>query len=72
MKRLVINLLVSGVCAVLPVGSAAAAAEPRDSELLVQVGQQAPDFTAATTDKQKITLSKLRGQVVVLNFFASW
>lgn len=32
----------------------------------------APDFTLNTYDGQTITLSKLRGQVVVINFWASW
>ncbi len=33
---------------------------------------QAPDFTLSTYDGQAITLSDLRGQVVVINFWASW
>ncbi|GAB4528452.1 MAG: hypothetical protein Fur0018_14550 [Anaerolineales bacterium] len=32
----------------------------------------APDFTLHTFDGQDITLSDLRGQVVVINFWASW
>jgi cytochrome c biogenesis protein CcmG/thiol:disulfide interchange protein DsbE len=32
----------------------------------------APDFTLHTFDGQVITLSELRGQVVVINFWASW
>jgi cytochrome c biogenesis protein CcmG/thiol:disulfide interchange protein DsbE len=32
----------------------------------------APDFTLFTFDGQEITLSDLRGQVVVINFWASW
>lgn len=32
----------------------------------------APDFTATTFDGQTLRLSELRGQVVVLNFWASW
>ncbi len=32
----------------------------------------APDFTLTTFDGQTITLSALRGQVVVINFWASW
>jgi cytochrome c biogenesis protein CcmG/thiol:disulfide interchange protein DsbE len=32
----------------------------------------APDWTITTFDGQEITLSELRGQVVVVNFWASW
>jgi cytochrome c biogenesis protein CcmG/thiol:disulfide interchange protein DsbE len=38
---------------------------PRDSGL-------APDFTLAGYDGRTVTLSKLRGQVVIINFWASW
>jgi peroxiredoxin len=33
------------------------------------VGQEAPDFTLRNQDGQKVTLSKLRGQMVVLVFY---
>lgn len=36
------------------------------------VGQPPPDFTATTFDGGKLTLSSLRGKVVMVNFFASW
>jgi cytochrome c biogenesis protein CcmG/thiol:disulfide interchange protein DsbE len=32
----------------------------------------APDFTLETFDGQVVTLSQLRGQVVIINFWASW
>lgn len=32
----------------------------------------APDFSLTTFDGETITLSKLRGQVVIINFWASW
>ncbi len=35
-------------------------------------GGAAPDFTVTTFDGQEITLSDYRGQVVVVNFWASW
>lgn len=32
----------------------------------------APDFTITTFDNQTLTLSSLRGRVVIVNFWASW
>ena len=32
----------------------------------------APDFTITSFDDETLTLSKLRGQVVIINFWASW
>ena len=39
---------------------------------IVKVGDMAPDFTAVLTDGSKVTLSELRGKVVMLQFTASW
>ena len=36
-----------------------------------RIGSQAPDFTVQDSD-HKVTLSQFRGQVVVLNFWATW
>ena len=36
-----------------------------------RIGSQAPDFTVQDAER-KVTLSELRGKVVVLNFWASW
>jgi cytochrome c biogenesis protein CcmG, thiol:disulfide interchange protein DsbE len=36
-----------------------------------RIGSNAPDFTVQDT-QNKITLSQFRGQVVVLNFWATW
>ncbi len=36
------------------------------------VGARAPDFTASTLDGATIILHELRGQPVVLNFWATW
>lgn len=38
----------------------------------VGIGQRAPDFTLTTFDGQEITLSSLKGKVVMINFWASW
>lgn len=39
---------------------------------LVKVGDKAPDFTVEMVDGSKITLSGLKGKVVVVNFWATW
>lgn len=36
------------------------------------VGKPAPDFHVTTLDGQKLSLADFRGQVVVLNFWATW
>ena len=36
------------------------------------LGRAAPNFTLPQLDGPSVTLSKLRGQIVVLNFWASW
>jgi cytochrome c biogenesis protein CcmG, thiol:disulfide interchange protein DsbE len=38
----------------------------------VGIGQKAPNFSLTTFDGEEITLSELKGKVVVLNFWASW
>jgi len=44
----------------------------RAQEGPVQIGSQAPDFSLTTFDGENISLSELKGKVVVLNFWASW
>ena len=60
-------------------GKAAAAAEqPADeaaeaaAATLAGEGAEAPDFTVEMIDGSKVTLSELRGKVVLLNFWATW
>jgi peroxiredoxin len=38
----------------------------------ILVGQMAPDFTAHTTNDSTVTLSTLRGSVVLLDFWGAW
>lgn len=48
------------------------AAADTDATTLVKAGEEAPDFTVELFDGGKITLSELRGKVVLLNFWATW
>jgi len=47
-------------------------AQEDDRGYIVQVGQEAPDFTVTTTDGKVFKLSEQRGKVVMLQFTASW
>jgi len=66
-------LLVSGVAWIalsrVPAEMVAARADPSP---LPRKGFAAPDFTLGTPAGQTITLSDLQGQVVLINFWASW
>lgn len=37
-----------------------------------KIGNPAPKFTLVTYDKQKITLEDLKGEVIILNYWATW
>jgi len=59
----------------MAVGCLAAAlllAAPAAAEREVRIGQPAPDFEITLIDRSKVSLADLRGQVVVLNFWATW
>lgn len=72
MNRLMILLIALALCSGALIDSAVAASEPPDPEAVAQVGQAGPEFSGMTTDNTQISLSSLRGRVVVLNFFATW
>lgn len=56
----VLFVLLTSLCAIVP----AMAAEP--------LSGPAPDFTLKSNSGENIKLSELRGQVVLINFWASW
>lgn len=62
----VVWVLLLGLLAVLGFGQVRASQGP------VGVGARAPDFQMTTFDGQQINTAELRGQVVVVNFWASW
>ncbi len=39
---------------------------------LINQGDKAPDFTVEMFSGEKVTLSKLKGKVVLINFWATW
>lgn len=63
--RLVAYALVIGLLALMGWGIVQAATGPVNSG-------QAPDFSLTTFQGETVALNELRGQVVVINFWASW
>ncbi len=51
--------------------AASAASEPATAAA-VNIGERAPDFELTLIDGSKVRSADLRGQVVILNFWATW
>ena len=62
LQKLVRTLILAGLM-IAP--AASIAGEPK-------IGKVAPDFTLTLVNGEKVKLSDLKGQVVVLNFWATW
>ncbi len=45
---------------------------PHERPVELQVGQPAPEFTVTTLDGKRVSLSELKGKVVLLDFWATW
>lgn len=56
----------------LALGMAVAPSTMADAKSEPIVGQPAPDFELTLIDGTKVTSAQLKGQVVVLNFWATW
>ncbi len=76
MLALIVVILV--LIALLPSGNEQPAGQDAETEneieatTLVKAGDPAPDFTVEMFDGSRVTLSDLRGKVVLLNFWATW
>lgn len=74
--RMAYSLLIAMMMLVaMPESSSAQNKEKSDdiaATTLIHKGDKAPDFTAEMVDGSQVTLSKLKGKVVVVNFWATW
>ena len=78
-RRYGLEHLLATVLMVIAVGAPASANSPALPALIKPLdlvsyrpGTKPPDFTGPTLDSQSMSLSNLRGKVVVINFWASW
>lgn len=57
-----------------PFGPSVVGGDPIDSSIPVgtAIGDRAPNFSLSTLDNSKVTLADLRGNPVVVNFWATW
>ena len=73
MRRLVLVVVVLMlVVGSLYLGSESSSKSPAGPVNLVSLGDVAPDFQLEDTLGNKVTLSDLRGKVVLINFWATW
>ena len=49
-----------------------AAKKPEKGEIGIHIGQQAPDLMLESPDGEMISLSSLRGKIVLIDFWAAW
>jgi thiol-disulfide isomerase/thioredoxin len=66
LAKIIRGVVTAAVLASATVGMPVAAGDK------VTIGQPAPDFTLTLVDGTKVTRDQLRGQVVILNFWATW
>lgn len=75
MLPLLLGALLVVLCLILLLPSPEASEQKADDTLattLVKAGDPAPDFTVGMLDGGRVTLSELRGQVVLVTFWATW
>jgi cytochrome c biogenesis protein CcmG/thiol:disulfide interchange protein DsbE len=66
------NLLTAAVILLAAFGLSGCAGAPDVKPEEVVVGNTIPDFSLKSLDGQKVSKASLKGEPVVLNFFASW
>jgi cytochrome c biogenesis protein CcmG/thiol:disulfide interchange protein DsbE len=66
------GVLFIGVTRVQPVASVTSAPAPIDVAPAPEIGHPAPPFTLHTPEGATVALADLRGQVVLINFWATW
>lgn len=72
-RMLVTGLLVTAICGPASADEQAVAALLKSLHLVgYRAGTTPPNFGGATPDARQLSLTELRGKVVVVNFWASW
>ena len=72
MRNLVLVVVVALVCASVYLVSSNSSRPPSEWVNSVAVGDPAPDFQLEDTKGNKVSLSELRGKIVLVNFWATW
>ncbi|MCU0480413.1 MAG: TlpA family protein disulfide reductase [Anaerolineae bacterium] len=70
--NLTLILVVAGIVSAIAIFLIYALANPAPAPATTNIGDVAPDFTTTTPTGDPIRLSDFRGQVVFLNFWATW
>jgi peroxiredoxin len=65
-------LLIAGIMVLIAVIATCKGEQPANAMVTPDKGTVAPDFTLTTLDGKNVSLSDYRGQVVFLNFWATW
>lgn len=72
-KAYIIALFCTLLCCAM---HTSASAQDQQAEIekttLIKAGMKAPDFTVEMFDGSKVSLSELKGKVVLVNFWATW
>jgi peroxiredoxin len=79
MRRIISSMAACAIIALMTALNAVAAEPPALAELLKALNlsgypslMHPPEFSGVTADGQKVSLAGLRGEVVLLNFWATW